>query len=407
MNILLICYVYPPEHAPAGVMTRELAEDLSAAGHRVTVLTGWPNHPKGVLYPGWKTRFRAVEYADAGYRVIRCGHSIHPRYRMFWRVWHYLTFALSTFINGLATGPVDVVCHTSTPFFGVAAGWLLAKCKGARVVYTLMDLVPEAIRNAGLMGDGKLYRMLRRLDTFICRKSQAVVTLSEQLKSGIVARGVSPDSVKVVPLWLDHRRIQPGRRDNPWRREQGIPADKFVALFAGTIGYTSGAEVFLDTASLLAHREDILLLFVGEGPVKKDLEDGVASRGLRNVRFLPFQPEEVLSDMQATADVGLVTLLPGGGEICVPSKVIGYIAAGRPVIAGVPADSPTASLIRDGQCGTVTPCEDAAALADAIGNAADNREHLDRLGKNAREFFIKTYDRKTCTKAYESILTGK
>ena len=83
------------------------------------------------------------------------------------------------------------------------------------------------------------------------------------------------------------------------------------------------------------------------------------------------------------------------------------MTTGRPVIAGVPADSPTASLIRDGRCGTVTSCEDAAALADAIGNAADNREHLDRLGKNAREFFIKTYDRKTCTKAYESILTGE
>ena len=58
MNVALMCYVYPPEPAPAGIMVCELAEDLAAAGHRVTVITGWPNHPQGVLYPGWKARFR-------------------------------------------------------------------------------------------------------------------------------------------------------------------------------------------------------------------------------------------------------------------------------------------------------------------------------------------------------------
>ena len=58
LKILIICYVYPPEVAPAGIMVRELADDLSAKGHKVTVQTGWPNHPKGKLYPGYKMKWR-------------------------------------------------------------------------------------------------------------------------------------------------------------------------------------------------------------------------------------------------------------------------------------------------------------------------------------------------------------
>jgi colanic acid biosynthesis glycosyl transferase WcaI len=387
-------------------MTRELAEDLTRAGHAVTVLTGWPNHPRGVLYAGWKSRFRQVEHDPAGFRVIRCGHSIHPRVRALWRFWYYFTFAVSTFINGLAAGPVDAILCLSTPVFGSWSAWLLSRLKGARFLYDIFDLHPEGAHSAGLLSKGLLYRLWRRQDALLCRHSDAVIALSRGIRDLLLARGLQADRITMIPFWLDAERIRPGRRDNPWRRAQGLAPETFVVLYAGTIGYISGAGVLLETAERLADRPDILLLCVGEGVAKDDLVAGARERGLANMKFLPFQPEEALADMQAAADAGLVTLLPEAGKSSIPSKVLGYLAAGRPVIASVAEDSDTAAMVREAGCGWVAPSQDAVALANAIRRAADDPEGVRHKGLAARRWLVEHYARAACTVQYERLLTG-
>jgi len=128
--------------------------------------------------------------------------------------------------------------------------------------------------------------------------------------------------------------------------------------------------------------------------------------GLGNVTFLPFQPAEVLADVQATGDVGLVTLLPKSGESSIPSKMHGYTAAARPVIACVAADSPTAAMVRDGRFGIVCPSSDAAALARAIAALADDRVEARRLGERARGFFLEFFDRAVGTRRAAEVLTA-
>lgn len=406
LSIVVICHVYPPEHAPAGVMMSELAADLAEGGYRVTVLTGWPNHPAGVLYPGWRARWRSVEQDPKGFRVIRCGHSIRPRGGMVWRLWYYLTFAISSLVAGIGAGRCDAVLCLSTPIFGSWAAWLLARIKGARFVYGVFDLHPEAAASVGLIGRGLSYRVLRCADTALCRRSDAVATLGPGLREQILARGVDPARVAVVPFWIDGEKIQPGPRDNPWRRAQGLAPGTFIALYAGTIGYVSGAEVLVETARHLSVRDDILILCVGEGPVKDSVMKAATDLGLKNLQFLPFQPASVLDQVQAAADVGLVTLLPDAGKTSVPSKVLGYLAAGRPVIASVAPDSDTAELVRQGACGRVTACSDPAALAQAIRElAADPAACLD-LGRRARAHFEQHFDRRIGTRAWEQLLSG-
>ena len=117
MKVCIICHVFPPEHAPAGIMMQELAEDLSQLGHEVVILTGWPNHPRGILFNQWNSKLREVTNTPKGARLIRCMHSIHLRTRIHWRLWYYFTFALSTFFNGLREKRFDVVLCLSTPIF--------------------------------------------------------------------------------------------------------------------------------------------------------------------------------------------------------------------------------------------------------------------------------------------------
>lgn len=406
MRILIICYVYPPEVAPAGVMVQELAEDLSAAGHQVTVQTGFPNHPRGRLFPGWRVRWRQTR-REGRHRVQRVWHAVSPKTSAAGRLWAYATFAAGSLLNGPALGRQDVVVCLSTPLMGVWTAWLLARLWRARFVNVIFDLWPEAIRNAGLVGGGGLgYRLVRRIDTWNCRLSDAITTLGEGMRRQILARGIDPQRVRVVPFWVDVEKIRPLPRDNAWRREQGIAPGTFVALFAGTIGYVSGAQILADVAERLADRPDVLLLVVGEGVVKDELEALARDRGLRNLRFLPFQPAERLAEMQSTADVGLVTLRPETGLSSVPSKVLGYMAAGRAVIASAPDDTDTAELIRRADCGLVTPAQDPAALADAIRRLADDRALCRRFGNAARQHLLEHHSRSAVVARYEAAIRG-
>ncbi|MDY7011244.1 MAG: glycosyltransferase family 4 protein [Planctomycetota bacterium] len=402
---MIICYVHPPEVAPAGVMVRELADDLAADGHLVTVQTGWPNHPRGRIFDGYKARWRFVG-RDGQHRLMRVGHAIAPKSSPLRRLWVYLTFAISSFLNGLTLGRHDVVVCLSTPLFGVWAAWALAKLWRGRFVNIIFDLWPEAIRNAGLIGENFLYRLTRRIDTLNCRCSNAITTLGEGLKAEITARRIDPNRVEVIPFWVDTEKIHPLPRDNPWRQECGIGTDTFVALFAGTIGYVSGAQILAETAACLKDRSDILILIVGEGVARDELEQLSKKRNMSNIRFLPFQPAERLAEVQSTADVGLLTLLPESGTSSVPSKVLGYMAAGRAVIASCPETTDTANLLREGGFGIVTPTQDPQALADAIRTLADDRKRCEALGAKARDYLLKHFSRQVVVEKYKKVILG-
>ena len=153
----------------------------------------------------------------------------------------------------------------------------------------------------------------------------------------------------------------------------------------GTIGYVSGAEILIEAARVLKSRRDILILCVGGGPLRDRLADTAARERLDNLRFLPFQPAEDLDQVQATADIGLVTLLSDAGKTSVPSKVLGYLAAGRPVVASVAADSDTAKMVEEAGCGRVTTCMDPVALAGAIRELADDPDTRSAMGKTGAD----------------------
>jgi len=407
MKITIIVHVHPPEHAPAGVMVHELAESLTEAGHDVTVLTGWPNHPQGALFPGWRARWRQVSI-DGRHRLMRVGHAICSKSSPLSRLWVYFTFAVSSFLNGLTLGRQDAVVCLSTPLFGVWTALALARLRRARFVNVVFDLWPEAIANAGLIRPrSRLYRITRKIDTWNLRLSDAVTTLGEGMKREILERGLAPDRIDIVPFWVDTEKIRPLPRDNAWRRENGIGPEKFVALFAGTIGYVSGAQILAETAEKLTAREDILLLVVGEGVVKDELTQLARRRKLSNMKFLPFQPAERLAEMQSTADVGLVTLRSETGFTSLPSKVLGYMAAGRAVIASAPEETDTARLVRSAGIGLVTAVQDSDALAEAIRHLADDRPRCEQMGQNARQYLLGHYSRQVVVERYARIITRR
>ncbi len=400
MRLLITTQVFPPEVHPSAVMVQELAQAAARQGWAVTVATGFPHHPHGRPFPGYGRGWRRVEQVN-GFRLARRGHLIHPSPALGIRALVMASQSAAMLAEGWSGPRPDVVISYGPPLVGPLASALAARRWRARLLTVIYDLYPDILIASGHLRRGLLHRLLTRAEALVYRWSDRILVLSPGFRRTLMAdKGVPPEKLVVLPVWLDRQDIVPLPRDNPWRREMGLAPKTFVVIYAGTAGLVSGAEVVLEAARRLAGQPDILFLFVGEGRLKERLRAQAAALGLANVRFLPFQPRERLSEVQATADVGLVTLAPGRGRTSVPSKVLGYMAAARPVIASVDAGCDTAATLREAGCGLVTPSGDGAALAAAVGQYYRAPDVRRRDGRRGRHYFLAHFEKEAVLSRY-------
>jgi colanic acid biosynthesis glycosyl transferase WcaI len=404
MKILITTQVYPPELHPTAVMVRELAIHLAQGGHQVTVATGFPHHPYGQVYQGYKLTWRQTEDCD-GIQVIRGWHVVNPRTSLLTRGLVMASQTLSFFIAALKISSPEVVIAGGPPLLGPLASGIIAKMHGAKLVPFIYDIYPDIAVELGWLKNPTLIRAAHKLEQLMYHWSERIIVLSEKFREILITqKGVEPEKLAIVPVWLNSAEVTPMPRDNSWRKEMGIPIEKFVILYSGTIGLVSGAEVVLEAAQHLTNYPDIIFLFVGAGQARDQVEAQARQACLNNIRFLPFQPRERLSELQASADVSLVTLAPGRGKTSVPSKILGYMAAARPVIASVDLDCDTACLVRGSGCGQVVPPAQGNDLAKAILHYYTHIEDRQNAGENGHQYFLASLDRHVVLKKYINVI---
>jgi len=405
MKIGLICQYFPPEVAPIGVMVLELAQDLAQAGHEVVVFTGFPNHPQGKLFIGYDCPLGGGEdHLSEGVIVRRNWLYVTPSKSFFPRVINYITYSLSTLISAL-TRKQDVYLIISPPLSNFIIG-LLLRLFGRRYVLNVQDIYPDAAIAAGVLRNALFINILKRIECLGYRMATMVTVISKGFKANLISKGMPDDKLMVIPNWINLDEIRPQNKNNQFAVEHGV-CDRFVVLYSGTIGLVSGAEIMTTVAYLLSDEAEIVLMIVGEGIVKAQIQVEANARGLNSIRFLPFQPRDALSELLSSASVGLVTLKPGHGGNSVPSKILGYMAAGRPVIASVDPESDTWAFVEEAGCGICVPPGNATALADAIRRLKRDADLAHHLGQNGREYLEKNLSRTAVTKLYEEALCNQ
>jgi colanic acid biosynthesis glycosyl transferase WcaI len=382
---------FPPEPAPYGQMMYELAQHLAACGLSVDVITSVPNHPQGIPYAGWRNRLLQEESPMPGLRVLRIGvlprrSTRHDRPRgILNRSLAFLWFTATSFLVALVKTRPHAIFAVLQPLTVAVPMVALAALKRAALVFNVQDLHPDALVALGLIRQPWLVAILRRLERLAYRRSDAIAVISEGFRLHCVARGANPDRVRVIPNWIDLDEVRPRALPSRLRAQLGLQPGDFVALYAGTIGLVSGADVVLEAAVLLRD-SDVNVVFVGDGQLVPRLQSEARSRSLENVRFLPFQPRELLSEVQSLGDVSLVTMLPGHGTTSVPSKILGYLAAARPIVAAVDDGCETARFLRTAAAGVIVPPNDPRALANAILSLRDDPERARRMGAAGRRY---------------------
>jgi len=298
-----------------------------------------------------------------------------------------------------------VISFDGYPLIGPLISSLIARRFRAKSISVIYDLYPDIAMEQGIIKRRQFVSLARKLENLSYDWSDHIVVLSEGFRRTLINdRGVKSEKISVIPVWLDARSILPMDRDNPWRREMKIPKQYFVILYAGTIGIVPGAEIITEVAQHLAPYPDILFLMVGDGYAKDEVQSKARSLGLSNIWFFPFQPRDRLSELQATADISLVTLAPGRGRTSVPSKVLGYMAAGRPIVAAVDQDCDTADMIKKAECGLVVPAGDRKSLSHAILYYYNHSKERVNAGKSGRAYFLQNYEKQTVTRKYLDLI---
>jgi len=406
MRVLIVTHYFPPETGAPQARLSALAAAWAADGDDVTVLTGMPNHPTGVLPPMYRRAVLCREVAD-GYRVIRTWLYATPNEGMVRKTLGHLSFMASSVLLGWrAAGPADVVLVSSPTFFSVLSGWLLARMKRARFVVEVRDLWPAIFVELGVLTNRRVIAALERLELAAYAAADQVVVVSDGFRSDLIRRGVPGSKVHTIRNGADVARFAVAEgAERGWRARLGAGAGDCLVLYAGTHGISQALTTVADAAALLARRpvgSSVRFAFVGDGADKGRLEKRIAELGLRNTVLLPGVPNGEMPRLLAAADICLVPLrdVPLFASF-IPSKIFEYLAAGKAVVGSVAGEA--AQILAEAGAAVVPP-EDSDSLAAAIGSLAADRELRELMGKTGRAFVAENYDRKALAKQYRKVL---
>ena len=397
MHILFLTHYFPPEvNAPAS-RTYENAKRWVRAGHRVTVITCAPNHPNGVVYPGYRNRLFQWDRKD-DIRILRVKTYLSANKGVKKRILNYVSFLVSAFFFCSLVRRVDVVVSTSPQFFCGMAGYLVSRLKRKPWVLEIRDLWPESIIAVGALTDKKVIRLLEAVETFLYRRADHVVALTRAFKRHIARRGVPDSNISVITNGADLDRFQPGVRDNGFRRDMRLEG-KFVAAYVGTHGMAHGLDTVLRAADRLRDRTDIVFLLVGDGAERANLLEQKERLNLDNVIMVGQQPKERMPEIIAAVDACLVLLRDTTlFRTVIPSKIFEAMAMERPIILGVRGESE--AIVDACRCGGGIEPENAAQLAAVVCDLADRPEKARSMGAHGRRQVAERYNRDVLADTY-------
>jgi glycosyltransferase involved in cell wall biosynthesis len=399
MRIHFLSQWYAPEpDAKKHILARELA----ARGHEVTVITGYPNYPEGVLYPGYRIRWRQWEHID-GVKVLRVPlYPDHSRSALR-RIANYSSFACSAALLAPAlVGPADVMWVYHPPLTVGIPAILISALRHIPFVYEVQDMWPETLAATGMISSERAIRAMRQLASFVYRKATVLSVISPGFKQNLIGKGVPEQKIQVIPNWADEDIYRPVARNTHFAEKYGM-SGKFNVLFAGNLGAAQALDNVLNAAILLRDLEDLQFVFVGEGIEKEKLCRRSQEMNLTNVRFVERHPARVMPDFYANADVLLVHLKNDPlFEITIPSKITAYLACGRPILAALRGDA--AHVVNSAGAGLICETDDPKALAQTVRQFYSMAPEVrDAMGVAGRRAYLAQYTRAKLVDKYEQL----
>lgn len=394
MKVIFLTQYFPPEVGAPQNRLFASASALRKSGADVTVLTAMPNYPEMRVHAGYRGKWKVVEELD-GLRVIRAWIHV-PRGRAITaRLLNYFSFVFSSLFVGLFNlKRSDVLLVESPPLFLGISAMLLARAKGAKLVFNVSDLWPESAVQLGLVTNKTMIRLSTWLE-MKCYRSSALITGQTQGIVSDIQRRCPQKRVVWIPNGVDFAAMG-AYAQAPVDRSRldalGIAQGDPVFAYAGIIGHAQGLEVILRAAALLSE-ERVHFLLIGAGPELRKLRDMAAAMHLRNVHFIDKMPRADLIRLLRCAS-GVVVPLRRNDLFkgAIPSKIFEALALGKPLLLGVEGEAKQL-FIDEGGAGLAFVPEDAEDLAGQVRRYSADPHLLERHGSSGLRYAQAHFDR--------------
>lgn len=403
MRILLISIHYPPDVSSTATLMAELAEELVARGHAVSVLTVW--HEFWLDEHGIKKvfseesqlngvrvlRFKTLPMHNVGFIKRGLGTLVSP-----WQLWAGLKRHGAT--------EFDAAFIYSTPITFSFIGGLL-KRRGARFLFNVQDIFPQNAIDLGVLTNPVAIALYRWVERRAYRIADIVTAHSEGNHNQLLA--AHPDiggKLVVLHNWIDESQFIDGAPAEDFRKEYGLEG-KFVGVYGGVIGIAQGLDIVVDVAERVRDLDDLVFLVVGDGSERSRLEDRVKGLGLRNVMFQPFVSRDRYPSLLRSSDFSFLTLSPKTRTPVVPGKLVGYMAAGLPVLAMVNAQSDAHSMIADARCGYACRSDDPVAGEQILRKIYADRRAFAAMGAPGKDYVRRHFSKRLIVGRVEELLS--
>jgi colanic acid biosynthesis glycosyl transferase WcaI len=409
VKILYVSQYFSPEMGAPAARAAELSHHWARMGHDVTVLTGFPNHPTGIVPEDWRSRFRRLRYTETvdGVQVVRTWLWPLPNRKAHERIRNYASFCVSAGLSGLALHKPDAIIATSPQLLVALSGWWLAWWKRVPFVFEVRDLWPESLVAVGAGSEGSLlHRALSAIAGFLYRHADRIVVVAPAFvdhlirywnvpaaKISIVENGVETDLFRLDPAALEVRK-------------QLKLEGRFLICYIGTMGNAHGLETLIAAAEeLQSALPRAMFLLIGEGAEKERIVQLAAARGLTNIQFRGQQPRECIPAYVSAADVCLVMLKKTElFKTVIPTKLLEYMACERPVVVAV--DGQARQIVEEAGAGVFVEPENSQDLVQAVVDLAEDPERRRLMGASGRQYIVNRFSREKTARDYLTVLEG-
>jgi len=386
MHILLIHQAFVSPDDAGGTRHYELARRFVDAGQQFSIVAS------DLSYLSGKKCAAADRVQDFDGVKVRRAWTYSSLHRSFaWRIVSFLSFMISSVWAALKVKNVDLVIGTSPPIFQAVSAWVISVVKWKPFLLEIRDLWPEFAVDMGVLKNPVLIWLARRLERFLYARANHMLVNSPAYRDYLISLGIPAEKISFIANGVDPEMFHVDRPAGGLRDEYGLH-DKFIVTYAGAMGMANNLEVVLDAAARLNDLPDVHFLMVGDGKDRSKLEDLAQQMHVHNVTFTGSRPKSQMPAVLAESDVCLAVLrdIPMF-RTTYPNKVFDYMAAARPVVLAI--DGVIRQVIEAANGGIPVPPGNPQAMADAVRTLHENRHRSEEMGRDARDYVIKFFDR--------------
>lgn len=412
MKVLFLNAYFHPESIAFTHLEHDLLSGLTKENHEITVICPSPTRGISKEIAQQYKKIKTEDLYDGQVHAVRFWAPQEGKNPIV-RAIRYVWCNLRTYQLAKHYADVDVIFANSTPpTQGMLAGLVkkrLSKKRGKSIpfVFDLQDVFPDSLLNANMTKKGSvIWKIGRKIEDYAYCNADTIITISEDFKNNIVAKGVLPEKVKVIPNWINTDDVQPIDRENNILFERyGLERNGFYICYSGNLGHSQNLPLLIEAAKRLRDElPEVKIILIGEGAEKENLEKKIQAEHLPNLMLLPFQPYEEISHVFSLGDVGFIISKPGIGTSSVPSKTWSIMAAERPILASFDKESQLAKLIEHLQVGVTAPAGDLEALLDAIKLLYWNKKANWKMGMLGRKYVSETISKDKCVGQYIQVM---